>query len=63
MAICVPCLAQKIYIDFDKNSIGNDYKTYAWQKTEDSSLKGEDPLMHSRIKHGIEFQLDPARPG
>jgi len=58
MLVAVPCLAQKIYIDFDKNAIHNDYKTYAWQKTEDSSLKGEDPLMHSRIKNGIEFQLN-----
>jgi hypothetical protein len=54
MLVAVPCLAQKIYIDFDKNAIDNDYNTYAWQTTEESSLKTESPLMHSRIISSIE---------
>ena len=58
MLVAVPCLAQKVYIDFDKNAIGNDYKTYAWQETEESSLKDESPLMHSRIISSIEYQLN-----
>lgn len=60
MLVAVPCLAQKIYIDFDKNSIGKDYKTYAWHETEESSLKNESPLMHSRIINAIEYQLNKA---
>ena len=58
MLVAVPCLAQKVYIDFDKNAIGNDYSTYAWQETEESSLKDESPLMHSRIVSSIEYQLN-----
>jgi hypothetical protein len=53
-----PCFAQKIYIDFDKNALNKDYKTYAWHKTEESSLKDSSPLMHSRIVNAIEYHLN-----
>jgi len=52
----VPAAAQKVYVDYDRNAIKNDYKTFAWQET-GPALQDFAPLMHTRIKNGIEHYL------
>jgi len=52
----VPAAAQKVYVDYDRNAIKNDYRTFAWQET-GPTLQEFAPLMHTRIKNGIEHYL------
>jgi hypothetical protein len=52
-----PAFAQKIYIDYDSDAVHNDFETFAWMRTDDTSLAGTDPLLHSRIVNGIEYYL------
>lgn len=52
----VPAAAQKVYVDYDRNAIGRGYKTFAWQDT-GPTLQDFAPLMHTRIKNGIEHYL------
>ena len=52
----MPAAAQKVYVDYDRNAIKNDYKTFAWQET-GPTLQEFAPLMHTRIKNGIEHYL------
>jgi len=56
--VAAPSFAQKIYIDFDKTANFDDYKTYSWVKTEESSVKDASPLMHSRMVSAIEYYLN-----
>ncbi|PWB70553.1 MAG: hypothetical protein C3F15_13820 [Holophagae bacterium] len=51
-----PAAAQKVYVDYDRNAIGRDYKTFAWQDT-GPTVQEFAPLMHTRIKNGIEHYL------
>jgi uncharacterized protein DUF4136 len=57
LLLTVPLAAQKVFVDYDRSAMNNDYKTFAWAKTPDTSLQGESPLMHSRIKNAIEYHL------
>ena len=52
-----PAMAQKVYIDWDKSVDFDKYETFAWAKTREVSLQDSSPLMHSRIKNAIEYQL------
>ena len=52
-----PCFGQKIYIDYDKDAINNDYKTFKWVMSEETSVIDSSPLMHSRIVNSIEYHL------
>jgi len=52
-----PAAAQKIFVDYDRSADLDSYKTFAWGPTPETSLQGESPLMHSRIKNAIEYQL------
>jgi len=52
-----PAMAQKVYIDWDKSADFDKYETFAWAKTPEVSLQDSSPLMHSRIKNAIEYQL------
>ena len=52
-----PAMAQKVYIDYDKDYDRDSMKTFAWAATDDTSLADSDPLMHSRIMNGIEYYL------
>jgi len=52
----MPAAAQKVYVDYDRNAIKNDYRTFAWQET-GPTLQEFAPLMHTRIKNGIEHYL------
>ena len=49
--------AQKVHVDYDRSAEFGVYKTFAWGKTPDTSLQGEAPLMHSRVKNSIEYHL------
>jgi len=53
----MPAAAQKVHVDYDRDAINNDYKTFAWGDTPETSLRGESPFMHSRIKNAIEHYL------
>jgi hypothetical protein len=56
--VAAPSFAQKIYIDYDKEADFDSYKTYSWAKTEETSVKDESPLMHSRMVNAIEYYLN-----
>ncbi len=53
----IPAAAQKVYIDYDADADFGSYKTFAWGPTPEVSLSDSSPLMHSRIKNAIEYQL------
>ena len=53
--------AMDIYVDFDRSGRFSWYKTFAWAETEETSLKGHNDLMHSRIKNAIEHHLSQGR--
>jgi hypothetical protein len=55
--VALPAAAQKVYVDYDRSAINNDYETFAWGPTPETSLRGDSPLMHSRIKNAIEYHL------
>ena len=52
-----PALAQKVYVDYDKSVDFDAYRTFAWVVTDETSMRGESPLVHSRIKNSIEHYL------
>lgn len=57
----VSAAATDIYVDFDRSGRFSWYKTYAYAETEETSLKGHNDLMHSRIKNAIEHYLSQGR--
>ncbi len=57
LLMATPCFGQKIYIDYDKDAIQNDYKTFQWIISEETSVIDSSPLMHSRIVNAIEYHL------
>lgn len=52
-----PGAAQKVYVDFDESVDFNQFQTFAWARTSEVSLLDTSPLMHSRVKNAIEYQL------
>jgi hypothetical protein len=54
--VALPAAAQKVYVDYDRDAIGRDYKTFAWQDT-GPTVQEYAPLMHTRIKNGLEHLL------
>lgn len=58
--IALPASAQKIHVDYDRSADFESYRTFAWAGDADESLASESPLMHSRLKNAIEFQLTTA---
>ena len=55
--VALPVAAQKVYIDYDEDADFGSYETFAWVPTPEVSLKDSSPLMHSRLKNNIEYQL------
>ena len=47
----------KVRIDYDRTADFESYKTFAWKKTPETSLRQASNLMHSRIMNAIEYQL------
>ncbi len=56
-----PLAAQEVYVDFDGSGRFSWYKTWAWEETEENSLKGTNDLLHSTIKNAIEHHLSQGR--
>jgi len=54
--IALPAAAQKVHVDYDREAVGRDYTTFAWEETE-PSLASSSPFMHSRIKNAVEHYL------
>ena len=52
-----PALAQKIYIQYDREYDTRGVETFAWKDTSESSVANTNPLLHSRIVNGIEYYL------
>ena len=59
MLMAGPAFAQKVYVDYDKNYDFASIRTFQWVDEPDSLEKSE-PLLHSRIKNGIEHYLTQA---
>jgi Domain of unknown function (DUF4136) len=60
VALCLaaaPAFAQKVVIDFDPEYDFSKIETFAWGKSEETSLKDTSPLWHSRIINLIEHRL------
>ncbi len=57
----VSVAAMDIYVDYDRSGRFSWYKTWAWFETEETSLKGHNDLMHSRIKNSIEYYIGNGR--
>ena len=57
--IAAPALAQ-VHVDYDRSVDFASFKTFAWAKTDSPNLAEEAPLMHSRVKNAIEYQLTTA---
>jgi len=53
----LPASAQKVYVDYDRTADFDQYKTFAWGQSRETSVRDTSPLMDSRIKNSIEFQL------
>ena len=57
LVFAVPALAQKIYVDFDKDADFSSFKTFAWAESAETSLEDVSPFMHSRLVNGIQYYL------
>jgi hypothetical protein len=52
-----PAIAQKVYIDYDREADFDSYETFSWLRTSEVSLSDTSPLLHSRVKNAIELAL------
>ena len=58
LALCAsPALAQKVFVDYDKNYDFSKIRTFSWAATDETSLAKSAPLVHSRIVNSIEHHL------
>lgn len=58
MLLCaLPAAAQKLQIDYDKTVDFEQYESFAWAPTPETSLLETSPLTHSRIKNAIEDEF------
>jgi len=55
--LAAPAVAQKVHVDYDRDAVGKDYRSFAWAPTPETSLAEKSPLMHSRIKNAIEYYI------
>jgi len=60
LLLASPALAQKVYVDHDKDYDFSKVKTFAWSNSPETSLEKTDPLFHSRIVNGIEHYISMA---
>jgi hypothetical protein len=57
LLLAAPVAAVDVYVDYDRSVDLSAYTTFKWGPTPGTSLSSESPLMHSRIKNGIEYYL------
>jgi hypothetical protein len=55
--VVAPAAAITVHVDYDTEVDFDSYKTFAWWPSPETSLEESSPLMHSRIKNAIEYQL------
>jgi hypothetical protein len=55
--LAAPAAAQKVHVDYDRDAVGKEFKSFAWAPTPETSLAKRSPLMHSRIKNAIEYYI------
>lgn len=60
LVAAVPAAAQQVHIDYDPGYDRSQVETFAWMKTADTSVAGQNGLMHSRIVNAIEHYLSQA---
>ena len=53
----LPALAQTVQVDYDRSADFDSFRSFAWAATPETSIQGESPLTHSRIKNAIEHYL------
>jgi len=51
--LSLPCLAQKVTVDYDKNTDFGKFETYAWKQGHPTA----NPLMNQRIVAAIDYHL------
>lgn len=49
LLVAGPAVAQKIYIDYDKDYDRSKIKTFAWADSDQATLAHTDPMLHSQI--------------
>lgn len=54
LAIAVPCHAQKVRVDFDRDFDFGAVETYAWFEPVE---REEDELLHQRLVHAVDYHL------
>jgi hypothetical protein len=54
LALATPCMAQKAFVDWDKDYDFDSVESYAWVKPENFA---ENPLMNQRIINAIDYHL------
>lgn len=52
-----PAAAQQVHIDYNPTADFGSYRTFAWHDTPKISIYDDNPLNHSRIKHGVAYYL------
>jgi len=55
--LALPVGAQTVYVDYDRAVDFPTAKGFAWARTPETSVRDSSPLMDSRIKSSIEYQL------
>lgn len=58
--VALPAGAQSVYVDYDRSVDFDSFRSFAWAETPQTSIRGESPLTHSRIKNAIEHYLAEA---
>lgn len=55
--VALPAAAQSVQVDYDRSVDFEKFRSFAWAETPQTSIRGESPLTHSRIKNAIEHYL------
>jgi hypothetical protein len=58
--VALPATAQTVHVDYDRSVDFDSFRSFAWAATPETSIRGESPLTHSRIKNAIEHYLAEA---
>ncbi len=57
LLLAASAAATDVYVDYDRSADFSAYKTFKWGSAQKISFSDQNPLMHSRIKNGIEYYL------
>jgi hypothetical protein len=62
LVAAAPAMAQKVYVDWDREVDFSSYETYSWLPTEETSIQNTDQLMHNRLRNAIEMKMTEGVP-